>query len=131
MNISNFPKAPMVKDDKKASDEWIQYFDQTTQQLQQFLSDERYVLPSQDHKNVAILNTNSGNVGSILYNNESKSGQINTEGTYKNLVTYEEMTDTQVNAIPSGQRNGRIIYETNTGDLKIGFNDEFKTVSVT
>ena len=133
MNIPNVPKAPMHEDNTA----WRVYNNQIVNQLQEFLSDERYKLPSQSDTDVTKLNDatdsfgNKKNPGSILFNETSKSGQINTDGIYKNLGTYEELTTTGIGDIPSGQRNGRFILDTDSGDFKVGVNDIFKTVTLT
>lgn len=41
------------------------------------------------------------------------------------LVTYEELTTAERTAIPSGQRNARMIYDTDLGALFMGANDSF------
>ncbi len=127
MNIPNVPKVPSIQN----STEHRVFLNQIVNQLQEFLSDERYKLPTQPDTNVSILNNVTKNTGSLLFNNTSKTGQINTDGIYKNLATYEELTAAQVSAIASGERNGRFIFETDTGDLRVGMNDTFKTVTVT
>lgn len=42
-----------------------------------------------------------------------------------NLVTYEELTTAQRNAIPSGQRDARMVYDTDLNALFMGANDSF------
>lgn len=147
MNITNLPQEPIIDPNSKneegkvtghISTGWRIFFNQIVNQSQEFLSDERYKLPSQPAKantTVSDLNTIKSE-GGILYDNIEKVGKINTEDGYntpktysfKTLVTYEELTQAQVNAIPSGQRNGRIIFETDTGDTKLGTNNTFITL---
>jgi len=45
--------------------------------------------------------------------------QLNT------IVTYEELESTQIASIPSGERNGRMIYDTDLSSLFMGANDSF------
>ena len=133
MNIPNVPKIPTIQN----STEHRVFLTQIVNQLQTFLSDERYLLPQQPTINVLKLNEavdkfgNKKNPGSILYNSTTKSGQINNDGIYKTLATYEELTAAEITSIPSGERNGRFIFETDTGDLRVGMNNLFKTVTVT
>lgn len=128
MNITNVPKVPMIQN----STELRTFFNQLVNQLQEFLSNERYKLPTQSNTTVPVLNNNvDKNIGGILYNESSKTTQVNTNGIFNNVATYEELTAAQVSAIASGERNGRFIFETDTGDLRVGMNDLFKTVTVT
>lgn len=41
------------------------------------------------------------------------------------LVTYEELSSAEIAAIPSGERNARMIYDTDLGQLFMGANDGF------
>ena len=66
-----------------------------------------------------------------LYNSDDKNFQVNTDTGFKPLSTYEELTSTEISAIPSGQRDGRFIFDTDTSDLKFGVNDSFLTVTTT
>jgi hypothetical protein len=138
MNITNFPVAPIINKDGDLHHTWKNWFNQLTNQVQTFLSDEHYVLPRQPVKvgtSVQDLNVRKSE-GGILYDNDTKSGKINTEDGYSNdppnktysfktVVTYEEATSAKVAAIPSGQRNGRIIYQTDLHTTVIGINDAF------
>ncbi len=47
------------------------------------------------------------------------------------LTTYDELTTAEIAAIPSGERNGKFIFDTDTVTLKVGFNDAFATVTTT
>ena len=138
MNITNIPLTEVVGPDKKITPHWRVFFNQMVNQMQTFLGDEKYVLPSQpatSSTTIEDLNVRKSE-GSILYDNQTKTGKINTEDghstpatySFKTMVTYEELTQAQVNAIPSGQRNGRIIFETDTSDTKLGSNNTFITL---
>ena len=141
MNITNLPVHPMVNDDGQLHPSWRIWFNQITNQLQTFLSDEKYKLPQQPVKtgtSISDLNVIESE-GGILYDNQAKTGKINTEDGYstnppnttysfKTVVTYEEATSAQIAAIPSGQRNGRIIFNTDTSDTVLGTNDGFITL---
>lgn len=138
MNISNFPIVPLVDDEGKLHPTWHTWFTQLTTQVQTFLSDEKYVLPHQPMRSdttVQDLNVRKSE-GGILYDKSTKNGKINTQDGYstnppdttysfKTVVTYEEATSAQVAAIPSGQRNGRIIYQTDLMSTVIGINNAF------
>lgn len=117
------------KDAQRVSHHWRIFFNQLINELQRNVSNESYILPPQDSQSVNALNTDAL-IGGILYESNSKSAKINTAGKFKTITTYEELTSTEVSAIPSGERNGRFIYETDSGDLKFGVNDIFKTVQV-
>ncbi len=130
MIIPSVPNAKMISPNGYLTDTWRVFFVQLVNQLQQFVNDEGYILPSQDQNNVDQLNTNE-KIGGIIYNETGKFTQINTDGIYKNVSSYEELSTSAIGDIPAGQRNGRFILETDTGDLKVGVDDTFKTVTVT
>lgn len=130
MKIPGFPKTPFINpEDKTMHSAWRVFFNQLINQLQAHFSDSGYFLPRQDDATINTLNTDTS-IGSILYSSNSKSAKINTQGTFNIITTYEELTSAQVGTIPSGERNGRFIYETDTGDLKFGVNNLFKTVQL-
>lgn len=141
MNITNIPLNEMVDKDGKIHHSWRIFFNQIVNQMQTFLSDERYKLPDQPVKeNTSVSDLNiKDSEGGLLYDNIEKVGKINTEDghnnvqdpptySFKRIATYEQLTQSQVNAIKSGQRNGRIIFETDTGMTKLGSNDTFITL---
>lgn len=131
MLISNFPYKSIVSKTGELSEDHLKYFDQLTKQLQFFLSDLRYKLPAQTDDTIQKLNNKDKNLAGMVYNSSAKSVQVNTDGNFKTICSYEEMNSTDVTNIPSGQRNGRFIYETDSGLLKVGRNNEFKTVTLT
>lgn len=47
------------------------------------------------------------------------------------LTTYDELTTAEIADIPSGQRNGKFIFDTDTATFKVGFNDAFATLTTT
>ena len=57
--------------------------------------------------------------------------QLSNQLQVHQLTTYNELTTAEISAIPSGQRNGKFIYDTDTDTLKVGFNDAFATVTTT
>lgn len=131
MNITNPPEGAHYDADGRPTPDARVFQQQMVSQLQENLSDERYKLPAQPAANVTRLNNavdTNKNTGGILFNSTSKSAMVNTHGSFKNIVTYEEMTSAQVLAIPSGERNGRIIYETDSFATKLGSNDTFITL---
>lgn len=141
MNITNIPLHPLIDEKGEMHPGWRIWFNQITNQLQTFLGNEKYTLPHQPMltgTTVADLNVRSSE-GGILYDNTTKNGMLNTEDGYstnppnttysfKRVVTYEEATTSQIAAIPSGQRNGRIIFNTDTMATVLGSNDAFITL---
>lgn len=127
MNITNLPVAKVFDDNPSVRI----FLSQLVDQLQEFFSDERYKFPTQNTLSITHLNGIDNNIGTVLYNETSKTVQVNTDEVYKPLATYEELTAAQVSAIPAVERNGRFIFETDTGDLRVGMNNLFKTVTVT
>ena len=81
------------------------------------------IIPAVPTTALADSNGNVTNPWRIYFEQLSNQLQVNL------FATYEELTTAQINAIPSGQRNGRFIYDTDAGVLKTGFNDTFATVT--
>lgn len=136
MNITNVPHHEILDANGNLHQNWRTFFSQLTTQLQTFLGDETYNLPKPDDARLSELNVEK-HEGGILYNDSTKRGMINTEDNYvspaiyslKTLVTYEELTTAQAAAIPSGERNGRVIYETDGANRTLlGSNDTFITL---
>lgn len=137
MNITNVPNSPMF-DEGGLHPSWRIFFSQLTTQMQTFLTDENYILPQPDSSRLDELNLKK-HEGGLYYDTESNTAKLNTEnnstdpGTqstykFKTMVTYEELTAAQVAAIPSGQRNGRIIYKTDSMQTVLGTNNAFITL---
>jgi len=124
MNITNIPQKQVLDKSGNLTSAWRVFFNQIVNQLQEFLSIERYKLPSKSTSDVINLGT-SDNKGSILYDNEEEFVKINCNSEYKPVSSYEELTSSEVSSIPLGKRNGRIIYETDTGNTVLGSNDVF------
>lgn len=57
--------------------------------------------------------------------------QLSNQLQVNQFATYDELTAVEISSIPSGQRNGRFVLDTDTGTLKVGFNDAFATVTTT
>lgn len=135
MRISNVLDVPIIDNTGKLHPQWRSLFSQLITQVQTNLSDEAYIMPNPDNTRINELNVQT-RVGGMLYNDGTKAAMVNTEDnhtgqptySFKNLNTYQELTSAQVAAIPSGQRNGKIIYETDTTDTKLGVNDTFITL---
>lgn len=130
MKISSVPIAPISEKNGNVSTPWRLYFEQLTNQLQGALLDIGYKLPQANNQKINSL-VNSDLQGAMIYNHESKNVQANTDGNYKPVNTYEELTNAEIADIPSGQRNGRFVYDTDNALLKVGFNDAFYTVTTT
>lgn len=128
MRISSVPLTPIADKRGNVATEWRLYFEQLTNQLQSNLLGIGYKLPQATNARVNEL-VAPDLQGAMIYNNESKNVQANTDGKYKPVNTYEELTSDDIAAIPAGQRNGRFIYDTDNALLKVGFNDAFYTVT--
>ena len=87
-------------------------------------------MPSKNNNEAFIL-SNQDLAGGFIYNREQKNMQVNTEQSYKPVTTYEALPTADINAIPTGERNGRFIFDTDVAELKVGFNDSFLTVTTT
>jgi hypothetical protein len=130
MKILSVPITPIAEKNGNVSTQWRLYFEQLTNQLQRGLLDIGYKLPQANNEKIAGL-VASDLQGAMIYNSESKNVQANTDGNYKPVNTYEELTSAEIAEIPSGQRNGRFIYDSDSEVLKVGFNDEFYAVTTT
>lgn len=130
MEIPSVPHSKFTDGNGDISSAWRQFMTLLVNQLQSGVSDSGYIIPHQDQDTIAQLNTDDTK-GGILYDKEGEFAQVNTNGVFKNVGTYEELSTDDINAIPSGKRNGRLLLDTDTGDLKIGMNDEIKTITVT
>lgn len=130
MSIPSVPRAQVINKDGTANSEWRIYFDQLTLTLQRLLPTTGHTMPSKSNTETAQL-VNSDLAGGFIYNRDQKNMQVNTDESYKPVSTYEELSTSEINAIPTGQRNGRFIYDTDITELKVGFNDNFLTVTTT
>lgn len=130
MSIPSIPRARIVEQDGKVNTEWRIYFEQLTSTLQRSFPLTGFNMPSKDNSETSLL-SNNDLAGGIIYNREQKNMQVNTEESYKPVSTYEELSTSEINAIPSGERNGRFIFDTDVTELKVGFNDNFLTVTTT
>lgn len=143
MNIPNIPLEDLLNKDAKLQPSWRVWFNQIINQLQTNVSDEGYQLPQQSENNISQLNIQKG-VGGLLFSAEQQlqklnvpvpretapgSGSFDTSYEYSNTSTYHELTDNEMNAIPSGSRNGKIINNTTDGEGYIGLNDTFVKVT--
>ena len=130
MSIPSVPRALVVNQDGSINNEWRIFFDQLTLTLQRSLPLTGFKVPSKDNADLSLL-LNKDLAGGIIYNREQKNMQVNTDESYKPLNTYEALSTADINAIPTGERNGRFIYDTDATELKVGFNDSFLTVTTT
>lgn len=130
MIIPSIPASRVVDEKGNLTNEYRIFFDQLINQLQYNVSDAAYLLPQHDDSNLSNFNDARFTSG-IVYNNESKNVQVNTDGQYKPISTYEQATTAEISAIPSGQRNGRFIYDTDASALKVGVDNSFLTVTTT
>lgn len=83
------------------------------------------IIPSVPRSPIADENGNVSNEWRLYFDQLTNQLQVNL------LTTYDELITAEIAAIPSGQRNGKFIYDTDTTTLKVGFNDAFATVTTT
>ncbi len=124
MIIPSVPITPIVDNNGNVTNEWRIYFEQLSNQLQTFFPNSGYIFPFKSNSELVDLDDPSL-IGRIAYGEEQKNMQANTTGNYKPLTTYEELTTLEISAIPSGQRNGRFIFDTDLNVLLAGANDSF------
>ncbi len=138
MNITNVPVQNLLDENGKMDHSWRTFFNQLVNQLQTFLSDERYKNPEQNDVNIQKLEDKEAHKGGTLYDISDNTYRINIKNNYigvanpeyrfKIIVTYEEMNTAKVSTIPSGERNCRIIFVTDTGMTHLGTNNMFITL---
>lgn len=87
MKIPNFSNARFVEKDGHLTEEWRHVLEQLFNELQQQMSDEGHVMPSQDATNVAVLDGDATKAGATLYNTTTKKAMINIDGTLKEIQT--------------------------------------------
>ncbi len=124
MIIPSVPITKFIDNAGYVTSEWRIYFEQLSNQLQSFFPNSGYIFPFKSNAELDDLDDPSL-VGRIAYGEEQKNMQVNTTGNYKPLTTYEELTTLEISAIPSGQRNGRFIFNTDLTVLLAGSNDTF------
>lgn len=140
MNIPSVPNAPMVDKNGNISDNWRIFMEQMIGQLQVNVSDDGYITPFRDENDIAQLNKQASE-GGLLYSTDAKSVKANVivpRGTtpnfedtyeYSPMSTYHELTNDQMNAIPSGQRNGKVVKNTTDTKTYLGTGDAFIQIS--
>lgn len=84
MNIPNFIDTKIVDENGKLTNEFRQFFSQLIDQLQYNLSDEGYIIPSQNTVNINKLN--ASNVDNILLiDNDTNELKIKIGGIFRTV----------------------------------------------
>lgn len=124
MKINNLPLGRMVDENGHITKEWRVYHEQFTNQVQRFLSDERYLFPKQpdprrDSPEIKGLDTQD-NLGGSYYHPISNNLKVNlekysasdssTQYEFVPHLTYHEVTSIDDrNAIPTEKSQGKIV----------------------
>ncbi len=128
MSLPNLPITNIVDSNGELSNEWRIFFESQSRILQAAFTPSGTRFPFKTSEQIDDFD-NPAFRGAIAYNNDSKNLQANTEGTYKPVSTYEQKTTSQIDQIAEGQRNGRLIWDTDENALKVGANDSFYTLT--
>jgi hypothetical protein len=134
MRIPSVPNGRLVDITGKPTPQFRVWMSELISQMQHFVSDDSTILPTKTKTQIDQLDaaTNSSKfVGGILHDNEALNMKVKTEEDqpYKPLASYEEKTTVERNAIPLGQRNGRVIKDTMDNHTYIGTGDTFVRIN--
>ena len=87
MKIPNFSNSKIVDKNGHLTDEWRHTLEQLFNELQQQMSDEGHIMPSQNAATVAKLDGDVTKSGAVLYNETTKKAMVNIDGTLKEIQT--------------------------------------------
>lgn len=142
MNIPSVPNERMVDQNGEITVNWRIFFTQFIGELQRNASNEGVLAPFQAQADIPILNDES-RLGGLIYDTDAQATRTNlpvprgtlgnTESSpeYSLVNSYHEMTEDEINSLTSGQRNGKFLYDSTNDVLKVGFNNQIKTVTTT
>jgi hypothetical protein len=88
MNIPNLLQEKFVNPDGSIHPLWFQWLTQLTTQMQTNLSNEGFVIPSQNTADTTTILTGDANnppVGKMLYDAEAKALKVNIDGVIKTI----------------------------------------------
>lgn len=140
MRVPSVPHHRLIDERGYISTPWRIYFELMTRHLQNNFSNQGVQVPDQATNNLPLF-ADETTQGRLQYNLDQTTALVNqqipiTGGSgvtlafkYNPLTTYHEFTTAELNAIPSGARNGKIVYNTTTDSVFIGVNDEFREVT--
>lgn len=88
------------------------------------------IIPAVPNAPIADKDGNVNNEWRLYFESITKQLQF---GFPANVLTatYQEQTTAEIASLPSGERNGKFIFDTDTVTFKAGFNDMFKTLTTT
>jgi hypothetical protein len=135
MRIPSVPNGQLIDGRGHPTPQFRVWMSELINQMQHFVSDDSTILPTKTKEQINQLNTAANQskfVGGILHDNEELNMKVKTESgkDYKPLNTYEELTNAEMLAIPSGQRNGRVVKNTDAGaHTYIGSGDTFVRIN--
>ena len=127
MQINSVPNFKLVENDGHITTQWRNFHQQIVNQLQQFVNDERYLLPTQPSPRatsteVSGLNDQK-NLGGLYYHPTSNNPRVNLEKyedgsstptgyEFVPQVTFHEIGETaDLNAVPDDKRTGKIMVD--------------------
>lgn len=87
MKIPSLPNDRKIVDDKGyLTDIWANFLSNLITVLNENLSNEGFILPSQNAANIAKLNSGT-NKSRILWNSTLQKAVVNNDGTFKEIIT--------------------------------------------
>ena len=87
MKIPNFSNEKIVDENGYLTEQWKHTLDQLFNELQQQMSDEGHIMPSQNAANVAKLDGDATKNGALLYNEDTNKALVNINGSLKEIQT--------------------------------------------
>lgn len=87
MIIPNLPSSQKITDkDGNLSAEWFQFFSSLVNALQQTISDEGILIPTQTAANITRLDTTKS-ARRLLFDSDNDVAKVNLTGTFKTIQT--------------------------------------------
>lgn len=150
MLINTVPITKLIDNQSDITTEWRNFHQQLVNQVQYFLSDERYLLPHQPNPrassaNVDGLNKSDGsNLGGVYFHPTSNNPRVNLEKyetgsstptgyEFVPQMTFHEISSTaDLAAVPAAKRTGKIMVDpTDETKAYISVNGTWKTITLT
>ena len=130
MKIPNLPLLPLTDSNGYMSSPWKMHHTQLITALQTSLSDEGYKLPVQSQENVSALNNDKSKTA-LLYDIDAQTSKVNNQGTFRKVGTFDSLTQSEIDAVPTTEINNMWVHNKDTGDLLVGIGNTFKKVTYT
>ena len=87
MKIPNFLNEKIVTKEGYLTESWHHSLEQLFNELQQQMSDEGHIAPSQSATNIITLSGDPNKKGALLYDETNDKLKVNIAGTFKEIQT--------------------------------------------